>query len=120
MKSSNGGKMAVSETEIMRQIQTLSKGPVRLFRNNVGFDAQNKVKYGLMPGSSDLIGWTQIEIKSNHVGKNFAIFTAIEVKSEFGRIRPEQQNFVDYVNQSGGIAGICRNIQEAKALLSLS
>jgi hypothetical protein len=112
--------MAVSESEIMRQIQTLSRGSVRLFRNNVGFDAQNKVKYGLMPGSSDLIGWTEIQIDSNDIGKKVAIFTAIEVKSEFGRIRPDQQIFVDYVKQCGGIAGICRSIQEAKSLLGLS
>ncbi len=120
MRNNKGGKMAVSETEIMKQIQTLSKGRVRLFRNNVGFDAHNKVRYGLMPGSSDLIGWTEIEITPHHVGRKVAIFTAIEVKSQFGRIRPDQQNFVDFVDKSGGIAGICRSIQEARALLGLS
>lgn len=112
--------MAVSESEIMRQIQTLSRGSVRLFRNNVGFDATNKVKYGLMPGSSDLIGWTEIEITPHHVGRKVAIFTAIEVKSEFGRIRDDQKKFVDYVDKCGGIAGICRSIQEARDLLNLS
>jgi len=112
--------MAISESEIMRQIQTLSRGSVRLFRNNVGFDAQNKVKYGLMPGSSDLIGWTEIKITPHHVGRKMAIFTAIEVKSEFGRIRDDQQKFVDYVDKCGGIAGICRSIQEARDLLNLS
>jgi hypothetical protein len=44
----------MTETEILRSIQALSKGNVRLFRNNVGFDATNKVRYGLVPGSSDL------------------------------------------------------------------
>lgn len=112
--------MAVSEVEIMKQIQALSRGGVRLFRNNVGFDAQNKVKYGLMPGSSDLIGWTQIEITPHHVGRKVAIFTAIEVKSEFGRIRPDQQRFVDFVNECGGISGICRSVADAKTLLNLS
>lgn len=109
--------MAVSEVEIMKQIQTLSRGEVRLFRNNVGFDAQNKVRYGLAPGSSDLIGWTQVEITQHHVGRKVAIFTAIEVKSEFGRIRSDQQRFVDFVDECGGISGICRSVADAKALL---
>lgn len=107
----------MTETEILRQIQSLSKGNVRLFRNNVGFDATNKVKYGLAPGSSDLIGWKTITITPHHVGQQIAVFTAIEVKKPGGRISPEQKNFVDYVDECGGLSGICYSIEDAKKLL---
>ena len=83
--------MAISEIEIMKQIQTLSRGGVRLFRNNVGFDAQNKVKYGLMTGSSDLIGWTQIEITPHHVGKKAAQKSSETIDRVFNVVRPGQR-----------------------------
>ena len=108
----------MTETEILRQIQSLSKGSVRLFRNNVGFDATNKVRYGLMPGSSDLIGWKTIEITKHHLGSKIAVFTAIEVKKKGGRPTPGQQQFVDYVDECGGLSGICYSLEDAIALLS--
>jgi len=108
----------MTETEILRAIQSLSRGSVRLFRNNVGFDATNKVRYGLMPGSSDLIGWKTIEITKQHVGKKIAVFTAIEVKKKGGRPTPGQRQFIEVVEQSGGLAGICYSIEEAIDLLS--
>jgi hypothetical protein len=108
----------MTETEILRAIQSLSRGSVRLFRNNVGFDATNKVRYGLMPGSSDLIGWKTIEITKHHVGKKIAVFTAIEVKKKGGRATPGQRQFIEVVDQSGGLAGICYSIEEAIDLLS--
>ena len=107
----------MTETEILRQIQGLSRGKIRLFRNNVGFDAANRVKYGLAPGSSDLIGWKTITITPHHVGREIAIFTAIEVKKPGGRISPEQKNFVDYVDECGGLSGICFSVEEAIELL---
>jgi len=108
----------MTETEILRAIQSLSRGSVRLFRNNVGFDSANKVRYGLMPGSSDLIGWKTIEITKQHVGKKIAVFTAIEVKKKGGRPTPGQRQFIEVVEQSGGLAGICYSIEEAIDLLS--
>ena len=113
-------KMQIKETDILREILELSRGPVRLFRNNVGFDAGNKVRYGLKPGSSDLIGWRTIEISEHHIGRKIAVFTAIEVKTPTGRVKEEQQRFVDYVDECGGISGICRSVTEAKTLLNLS
>jgi hypothetical protein len=113
-------KMKIKETDILREILELSRGPVRLFRNNVGFDAGNKVRYGLKPGSSDLIGWRTIEITEHHIGRKVAVFAAIEVKTPTGKVKEEQQRFVDYVDECGGISGICRSVEEAKALLNLS
>jgi hypothetical protein len=108
----------MTEAEILKQILTLSRGDTRLFRNNVGFDAHNKVRYGLVKGSSDLIGWKTINVTQDMVGKKIAVFTAIEVKKPGGRIRPDQKIFIDKVNTSGGIASICYSLEEAEKLLS--
>jgi hypothetical protein len=52
------------------------------------------------------------------VGCRVAIFTAFEVKSAKGRVRPEQQAFIDNVKAAGGIAGVVRSVEEAKSLLT--
>jgi len=70
---------ATSETNLMRQIMlAVSKlKNVRIFRNNTGFDATNKVRYGLVVGSSDLIGWQTVTITPDMVGKQVAVFVAL-------------------------------------------
>lgn len=120
LERSEKNRMKIKETDILREIQTLSRGDVRLFRNNVGFDLSNKVKYGLAPGSADLIGWRTITITEHHVGRKVAVFAAIEVKTPTGRIREDQQNFIDFVDECGGISGICRSVQDAIDLLNMS
>jgi hypothetical protein len=52
------------------------------------------------------------------VGKKFARFTAVEVKTETGRVTPEQQDFISAVNDAGGIAGVIRSEEDAKQLLT--
>jgi hypothetical protein len=47
------------------------------------------------------------------------VFAAIEVKTPTGKVKEEQQRFVDYVDECGGISGICRSVEEAKALLNI-
>lgn len=50
----------------------------RLFRNNVGLFKTidgRIIKTGLHNGSSDLIGWTQVKITPDMVGKTVAILT---------------------------------------------
>ena len=98
-----------------------SKG--RLFRNNVGTAYQGKmatisgqrvlsnprfINFGLCVGSSDLIGWTEIEITPEMVGQKIAVFTAIEVKTENGKTTPLQDNFIETVRNAGGIAKVER------------
>lgn len=65
---------------------------------------------GLVQGSSDLIGWTEIDGK--------AIFTAIECKSKRGKSTAEQDTFIKNVKQAGGIAGIARSPEDLNALLA--
>lgn len=42
---------------------------------------------------------------------------AVEVKSPAGRLRPEQQQFIDLVNQAGGVAFVARNCADVRRAL---
>lgn len=84
-----------------------------LFRNNVGLAKMadgRRIRYGLCPGSSDLIGFKTITITPEMVGQKIAVFTAIEVKSRRGKTSEKQQNFIDVVRRAGGIAKIIREL----------
>lgn len=118
---------------IRRAVGTLTG--VRLFRNDCGvawtgevvaYDRAKRrvtlrnaqrITYGLIPGSGDLIGWQSIEITPDMVGRRVAVFTSIEVKTKKGRASPKQRNWRDRVNEAGGNAGIARSIDDAIALL---
>lgn len=73
---------------------------------------------GLCKGSSDLIGWTVVEVTPEMVGKRLAVFTAVECKSERGRATDEQLNFVEQVRKAGGFAGIARTPVEAVGIVT--
>lgn len=104
----------------------------RLFRNNTGtgwvgksrkkgtityIEDARPLTAGLCKGSSDLIGWTTRVITEDMVGKNIAIFTAIEVKTKYGKPTAEQLNFIKQVKLSGGIAGVARDENDAIQLI---
>ena len=110
----------------------VSKLKTRIFRNNVGtgwvgkmvrrgnvviIEDARPLHAGLCEGSSDLIGWTEVEISPQMIGRTVAIFTAIEVKSASGNVKKTQLNFINRVKQSGGIAGIARNDSDAVELV---
>ena len=90
----------------------------RLLRNNVGATkiGNRFIEYGLGKGSSDLIGWTTIEITEKMIGKKIAVFTAVELKTEKDRASKEQINFVEQVHQAGGLAGIVYNEEQYKKI----
>ncbi|MFW6313505.1 MAG: VRR-NUC domain-containing protein [Spirochaetota bacterium] len=67
-----------------------------------------RIRYGLTPGSSDLIGWRSIVITPDMVGQRIAQFTAVEAKTPGDRVRPDQRNFLDQVKAAGGYAAIGR------------
>jgi hypothetical protein len=78
------------------------------------------VQFGVAsPGGSDLIGYRQVVIGPEHVGRTMAVFTAVEVKSAVGRATAEQRAFIQHVKQAGGIAGVVRSVDEARGLLGL-
>ena len=90
----------------------------RLLRNNVGAAKVGNrfIKYGLGKGSSDLIGWTTVEITPDMVGQKVAVFTAVEIKTVNDRSSPEQRNFIEQVHKAGGLAGIVYNEEEYKKI----
>lgn len=73
---------------------------------------------GLCTGSSDIIGWKRIIITPDMVGKTYAVFTAIEVKYGNTKTTPEQDNFINVVNSSGGFGKIVHSFEEARLWIS--
>lgn len=85
----------------------------RLWRNNVGCAwvptarGLRRLRFGLAPGSSDVIGITPVLITAEMVGTTVGVFTAIEVKAP-GRVKryaPRQRRFIDLIARLGGFAG---------------
>ena len=109
-----------SEQQIQQHIRlACSTGDTRLFRNNTGtLKDQNgrPVQFGLCKGSADLIGWKRVTVTPDMVGQQVAVFLSIEVKTPTGRIRPEQQQWLDAVQTAGGIAGVARSVEDAHRL----
>lgn len=101
----------MTETDIQQAIRlALGREPdVVLWRNSVGVgttpDGRSQ-RFGLCVGSSDLIG----------IGPG-GRFLALEVKTAHGRVAPDQARFIDLVRACGGIAGICRSVEDARALV---
>jgi hypothetical protein len=109
------------ERRIQSEIQLAANGPARLWRNNVGALRDQRgqlVRYGLCPGSSDLIGYRTIVITPDMVGQRIALFAAVEVKD---RAAPtdQQQAFLQLIEQAGGLAGVARSVPDALSILRL-
>lgn len=115
-------------------------GNVRLFRNNTGQAWQGSKKQfineggrrklilydprpidaGLCEGSSDLIGWTTVTVTPEMVGKQIAVFTAIEVKKDAeATVSEKQLNFLTVIKKMGGYSGLARSGDEASRILGL-
>jgi hypothetical protein len=115
--------MANDETIIQQRIRLeLGREPsLRLFRNNTGSlpDPRTKrpVQFGLCKGSADLIGWKQVTITPDMVGRKMAVFASIEVKTPTGRLTPEQSNWLSVVQAAGGVAGVARSVEDAQQIL---
>lgn len=113
--------MAKQETDIQNRIRlALSSLGVINFRNHTGVvkDEHGRVhRFGLCKGSSDLIGYTPVEITQDMVGQTVAIFTSCEVKTARGRVSKEQQNFIDQVYIAGGISGVARSPDQAVKII---
>lgn len=129
----------MGEHEIQQRILlACGRGPVRLWRNNVGTGWAGQstrvttgnlravaaalqpgdvvvrqgrpLHAGLCVGSSDLIGYRT-------TADGLAQFVAIEVKGARGRASTEQLAFIEAVRSAGGRAGICRSVDEARILI---
>lgn len=139
--------MAQLEIPVMRQAwKALSRGPIRLFRNNVGVGWQGmtsrvtrenlaKARASLRPGdliissprplhagldrgSGDLIGWRTMVITPDMVGRTIAQFVSAEAKRpRGGRLEPDQRTWRDLVNRAGGLAFQFVSEEEARRAL---
>ncbi len=129
----------MSESEVQARIM-LAVGAlpgVRVFRNTVGQAWQGEVvdhdrrarvllmrnpravTVGLATDSPDLVGWRSRIITPADVGRAFAQFLGLEVKTATGRASPGQQNFLRVLNEAGALADIVRSPEEARRLVSL-
>jgi hypothetical protein len=102
----------MTESNLLRRVwlEMAARG-FKLFRNNVGSGkllhangTSQYIDFGLYKGSSDLIGWETITVTPEMVGTQIAQFVALEVKTETGRLKPEQKTFLEAVKLAGGQA----------------
>jgi len=109
----------MNESEVLSRIKAAVGGMlnVRIFRNNVGvaraMDGPRVIRYGLFPGSADLIGWTEYTIRPEDTGRKVAVFTSIEVKAQGGSVKPSQGLWARNVSIAGGIAMVARDAKTA-------
>ena len=68
---------------------------------------------GTPKGFSDLIGAAKTIVTPAMVGTTIAIFSAIEIKTEIGRVSEDQKNFIKVIQSVGGYAGIARSVDDA-------
>ena len=97
----------------MQEIRLASAPLAILMRNNVGSleDKRGRwVQFGLMKGSSDLIGIRKADGK----------FVALEVKLTGKKPTEEQKNFIDVIRKNGGIAAVVTSVEEALSALSMT
>ena len=105
-----------SEAEILRAIMQLLKRHPRVaqaWRQNSGtFQEHNRdgstryIRANTAKGMSDIMG----VLKDGRT-------LAIEVKSRTGRMRPGQEEFLETIRSAGGVAGVCRSVDDAVRLL---
>jgi hypothetical protein len=105
-----------SEAEILKAIMQLLKRHPRVamsWRINSGtFQERNRdgsvryIRANTARGMSDIMGTLQD-------GRTLAI----EVKSRTGRMRPGQEEFLQTIRSAGGVAGVCRSVDDAVKLL---
>ncbi len=67
-------------------------------------------------GAADLVGWTPKRITPEHVGRQVAVFTSVEVKAaRRGCVRAKQHAWRDALLRDGAIAAVARSPEEAHA-----
>ena len=105
-----------SEADILRAIMQLLRHHPKVashWRQNSGtFQERNRdgttryIRANTQKGMSDIMG----VLKDGRT-------LAIEVKSRTGRMRPGQEEFLATIRQAGGVAGVCRSVEDAQRLL---
>lgn len=121
-----GGNNNTEHTRLCTEIQlSLGAHPnIKAFKNNQGLaylkTAAGMVpyRYGLGPGTSDLIVCCSKIVDQSWVGKRALLFGAVEVKTGTGRPDASQKSFIDMVLTLGGVAGVARSVEDAWKIVS--
>lgn len=111
-------------TEKQISDRVLAKHPM-MFRNAVGYgiatspkaihrmkdgklllDHGSPIRFGLYPGSSDMLGFREIVVTPGMVGWKLAIFQGIEIKTEHDRLSKEQRIWNRVLQEAGAIAEV--------------
>jgi hypothetical protein len=105
-----------TEAQVLKDVMALLKRHPKVaqcWRQNSGtFQERNRdgsvryIRANTAKGMSDIMG----VLKDGRT-------LAIEVKSATGRMRPGQEEFLATIRQAGGVAGVCRSVEDAQALL---
>lgn len=103
----------MTETNLLKKVRVLAcKIGVVLFRNNVGVGrtlyGDRKIRFGLIVGSSDGIGWRSFVIPQEFVGRRVAIFVGVETKAKKGVLSDDQKTFQANLKAAGGIAIVAK------------
>ena len=91
---------------------------VRLKNGDVLIKNARPLHAGLCVGSSDLIGFSTIEVTPDMVGRKIAIFTAIEVKQPKKKPTEQQAQFISTVTDMGGIAFVATSTDDVEAKIN--
>lgn len=110
-----------AESKVTKRIQKDLHSFAWMKRNHVGLIkdvfTNRWHRFGLGKGSSDLIGYTTKEITPDMVGQKLAVFTAIEIKTETGKLSQEQKDFIQQIKNAGGFAGCATTSIEALKII---
>lgn len=94
-------KESVLLSNLRLELSKRFHGRAVFWRNNCGFNAVAKVKYGLCNGSADLIGCVA------------GIFVAIETKKPGGKVHePDQKLFKAVVESHGVVYALVDNVED--------
>lgn len=87
--------------------------------NKIIIDNPRILKTGLPTGFSDLFGIKPVVVTPEIVGKTLGVFCALEIKQAKGRTTAAQENFIKFVLQNGGLAGVARSPDDVERILRL-
>lgn len=100
-----------TESLIQNQIRVaISQAGHMIFRANVGKVRKSDGRVfdtGLPKGFPDLFGFRPD-------GRIFFI----EVKNETGKLRPEQEKFIEQMKKRGALAGVARSVEDAMRIVN--
>lgn len=113
--------MWMNESNLTKRILLALPKIVRVFRNHVGAIKDEKGtwhKFGLMPGSADLVGYAKVKITKNMVGKTIPVFTSLEVKTDKGKQHEAQLKWQAGMVKINAIHGVVRSPDDAEQIVN--